>query len=64
MLNLLDYTIIFLSTEGFRLAGLGNNRNSGTRRLKPQGLGEGLVNGLSGMGISLLGAIGGNTGMI
>ena len=34
------------------------------RRLTPQGLGEGLVNGLSGMGISLLGAIGGNTGMI
>ena len=32
MLNLLDYTIIFLSTEGFRLAGLGNNRDSGNRQ--------------------------------
>ena len=28
-LNLLDDTIIFLSTEGFRLAGLGHNRDSG-----------------------------------
>ena len=34
-------------------------RNEEVRRLKPQGLGEGLVNGLSGVGISLLGAIGG-----
>ena len=29
-LNLLDDTIIFLSTEGFRLAGLGHNRDSGS----------------------------------
>ena len=28
-LNLLDDTIIFLSTEGFRLAGLGHNRETG-----------------------------------
>ena len=28
-LNLLDDTIIFLSTEGFRLAGLGHNREAG-----------------------------------
>ena len=34
-------------------------RNEDARRLKPQGLGEGLINGLSGVGISLLGAIGG-----
>ena len=34
-------------------------RNEEVRRLKPQGLGEGLANGLSGVGISLLGAVGG-----
>ena len=34
-------------------------RNEEVRRLRPQGLGEGLINGLSGVGISLLGAIGG-----
>lgn len=34
-------------------------RNEEVRRLKPQGLGEGLSNGLSGVGISLLGAVGG-----
>ena len=34
-------------------------RNEITRRNRPQGFGEGLANGLSGVGISLLGAIGG-----
>ena len=34
-------------------------RNEVFRREKPQGLGQGLVNGLSGVGISLLGAVGG-----
>ena len=34
-------------------------RNELTRRSRPQGFGEGLANGLSGIGISLLGAIGG-----
>ena len=34
-------------------------RNEEVRRLKPQGIGEGLLNGLSGVGISLLGAVGG-----
>ena len=34
-------------------------RNEVTRRNRPQGFGEGLVNGLSGVGIGLLGAIGG-----
>eukprot|EP00094_Tigriopus_californicus_P005493 TCALIF_05294-PB protein Name:"Similar to VPS13B Vacuolar protein sorting-associated protein 13B (Homo sapiens)" AED:0.21 eAED:0.21 QI:3937/0.5/0.66/1/1/0.33/3/0/1013 len=35
------------------------SRNELLRREKPQGLGQGLVNGLSGVGISLLGAVGG-----
>ena len=34
-------------------------RNEISRRQRPQGLGQGLSNGLSGIGISLLGAIGG-----
>ena len=34
-------------------------RNEVTRRSRPQGFGQGLVNGLSGVGIGLLGAIGG-----
>ena len=34
-------------------------RNEEVRRLKPQGIGEGLLNGLSGVGVSLLGAVGG-----
>ena len=34
-------------------------RNEVTRRTRPQGFGEGLANGLSGVGIGLLGAIGG-----
>ena len=34
-------------------------RNELFRREKPQGIGQGLANGLSGVGISLLGAIGG-----
>ena len=34
-------------------------RNEEVRRLKPQGVGEGLANGLSGVGISLLGAVAG-----
>lgn len=34
-------------------------RNEISRRHRPQGFGQGLVNGLSGVGISLLGAIGG-----
>ncbi len=34
-------------------------RNEVVRRERPQGLGQGLFNGLSGVGISLLGAIGG-----
>lgn len=35
------------------------HRNELLRREKPQGLGQGLLNGLSGVGISLLGAVGG-----
>ena len=34
-------------------------RNEVTRRSRPKGFGQGLANGLSGVGISLLGAIGG-----
>ena len=34
-------------------------RNEVTRRSRPQGFGQGLFNGLSGVGIGLLGAIGG-----
>ncbi len=34
-------------------------RNEVSRRERPKGLGEGLANGLSGVGISLLGAVGG-----
>lgn len=34
-------------------------RNEISRRQRPQGFGQGLVNGLSGVGISLLGAVGG-----
>ncbi len=35
------------------------HRNEVARRSRPQGLGQGFVNGLSGIGISLLGAVGG-----
>ena len=36
-----------------------SQRNEVVRRARPQGFGQGLTNGLSGIGLSLLGAVGG-----